>query len=166
MLPSGARQLAITIGSYRKTGLYEISSSGDTLARLVELPDWLSRIATGKRKKPFLHMFTSGEIKHPHTIIGESQGHIYVEPAPELGFDGATVGLDTEITDNHLASASLRSIVFYVYATDYRLVERWRISLGDFRTHAKLVESQPSLDSQSSFMPQMMVELKHLKVVA
>ena len=160
MLPSGARQLAITIGTARKTGIYEISSSDDTLARLVELPDWLSRIATGKRTKPFLHMFASGEISHPHKIIGESQGHIYIEPLLNFGFDGATVGLDTEISDAHLSSASLRSIVFYVYGTDYRLIERWRISLEDFKSHAKLVELQPP------FMPQMMVELKRLKVVA
>ena len=158
MLPAGARDILITIGSERKSGIYEASASGDTLARRVELPEWLSDAATA-RKKPFLQMFADGDIHMPDTMIAESQGHIFIHPPRALGFAGAAVGVDTEVWGAQIQSTALRSIMFYVYGTAYRLIERWRIPTDDFLSHGKLYDQDPA------FMPQVMIELSKLKAV-
>jgi hypothetical protein len=158
MLPAGARDIYITIGDDRKGGMYELSSDGVILARRVELPEWLSDIAAN-RKKIFLKMFLEKEIQNPSINIGESRGHIFLHPPASLGFEGSAVGVDMEVFEGQFSAKALKSIVFYVYGTNHRLVERWKMSRNDFKTHAKLYDEDPK------FMPQMMVELLKLKAV-
>jgi hypothetical protein len=129
---------------------------GDTLARRVELPEWLSLIALS-REKPFRAMFVDGDIQHPHNNVAESLGHIFVEPPAELEFTTSAVGVDIEIADSVLTSPSLRTIRFYVFAHDYKSIESWWISRDDFLMLAKRVETS------KGFMPQLMVSIADLK---
>ena len=67
MLPTGARDVPLTVGDQRKIGIYEISRDQRVFARRVELAEWQSFLAD-QRTKPFLQMFVDGEVSHPSGV--------------------------------------------------------------------------------------------------
>lgn len=141
--------LPITVGGSRKFGMYEISTKKDVIARRVELPEWLSvMVKMGKASA----LETVLGAKNPSIEIGESRGHIFINPPKHL-FSTPAVGLDMEVYDRVVGNPSVQRVEFYVYASFYNLVGLWRISADDFIDNAKLVTTK------SSFMPQMMVPL-------
>ncbi len=160
MLGASAREVPLTINGQRKMGIYEESMKGDLVARRVELPEWLGEKALEKGAgKPFLARLVAGEIRHPHASIAESQGHIFLEPDPELGFGGPAVGIDLEIWER-IRRPGAKELLFAVYAPGYRRVATWRIPVAEFLEKARLVEGK------GPFMAQRMVALSELKAAA
>lgn len=160
MLGASAREVPLTINGQRKMGIYEESLKGDLVARRVELPEWLAEKALEKGAgKPFLSRLAAGEIKNPRESIGESRGHIFVEPDESLGFGGPAVGIDLEIWDR-ISRPGAKELLFAVYAPGYRRVATWRIPAAEFLAKAKLVEGS------GPFMSQRMVAVSELKAAA
>ena len=145
----GSTDLFLTIGSSRKSGMYELSADGATLARRVEMPEWLSRMWNGL---PGTLLRTVLSAQYPKQEIGESRGHIFMRPPTGL-FPCPAVGLDLEIHEIVVARPQIEHVRFYVYATGYALAGVWEISADRYLDHAKIVKTKPP------FMPQMMVPL-------
>ena len=158
MLAVGSRDLPLDLAGQLKRGLYQLSPDGRTLARLVELPTWLSGFADGclAQRKALLAELQGGTVEHPKEEIGESHGHVLIDASRYTTFDRPAVGVDTQILDR-LASAPPTQIMFFVYRTGYRLHERWAIGWKAFFEKSQLVEADPP------FMPQRMVCVKDLE---
>lgn len=144
MLPA-FEPLGIDCYGRRKFGMYEVGTCG-TLARRVELPEWLSQAFAGA---------PMSNLRMPKEEIGESRGHIFISPPAKL-FGCPAVGVDLEVHQLLQSSSDIRQVRFYVYGTGYRLFEVWSISRSDFLAKAKRVQTKPS------FMPQMMVAITAL----
>jgi hypothetical protein len=149
---NGGRDLAITIGTARKGGIYELSARGDVLARRVELPSWLSEIWARSGQDVLLCAL---HCKKPANALPESQGHIFFNP-PSSMFACPAVGLDQEPYNRVMNDPRIKNIRFFVYASGYRLAGVWNISTEDFLLYALMVRTK------GGFMSQMMVPLTAL----
>lgn len=156
MIPEG-QSLTMTNLGVPKRGLYELSSTGKSLARLVELPHWLFDFASENRGvKTLLEFLVAREFEGANRKRdGESQGHIFLDPPQEFGIVPA-VGVDEQIVKRDFWQ-KLELIFFNVYAPDYRLVKKWKINGEQFRSKSKPVKTS------SVFEPQFMISLSELR---
>ena len=158
MLATGSRELTLNVGTGIKRGLYQLSPDGKTLARLVELPTWLSDVALKLRlaRKHLLDELSAGSIRNPADEIGESRGHILINAAHYTNLTGSCVGMDVQILDK-IQNTAPRQIMFFVFRIGYTLHERWKINWADFMSKSVLVEAE------EPFMPQRMVSVRDLQ---
>ena len=155
---SGSCDVFITAGTQRKTGFYEFDERRGILVRRVELPEWLSlQVFAIPPAQDLLPFFVERKWKLPNGEIGESKGHIYLDPPEGNHFGCPLVGIDVEIFDQFKASSSIREVLFVVYGTNYIEVERWKIAWTDYVTAAQKIETRPP------FMPQWMIPLSKLQ---
>lgn len=148
MMP-GSTDLLVTCAGGRKAGMYELHTN--TLARRVEMPEWLSRLWNGLPGS-LLKTVLNAKANYPATDMPESRGHIFLRPPPSL-FTCPAVGLDLEIHEIVVARPQIERVRFYVYATNYALASVWEISADRYLDAARIVKTKPP------FMPQMMVPL-------
>ena len=156
MLPGG-ESVAVTYRGEPKRGLYEISLTGKSLARLVELPHWLADYASQNRgTQTVLEFLISRQFDGaPRNRHGESQGHVFLDPPKDL-FDAPAVGIDDQIVRKDFWQ-KLELIFFYVFEPDYRLIEKWKISGEQFRSKSKIIQTG------NAFEPQLMISLRELR---
>jgi len=156
MLPGGSCLTVTNLGE-PKRGLYEISSTEKSLARLVELPHWLADYGSKNRGAlTYLDFIASRAFAGANrNLFGASQGHVFLDPPPDL-FDAPAVGIDDQIVKRNFWP-KLELVFFFVYEPDYRLAEKWKISGEQFRLKSKPVETG------NNFEPQHMISLKELR---
>ena len=149
-------------------GLYEIGgpTGAKVLARLVELPLWLSEVAQDRRNDPtipgaqksvmaFLLQSSADELTHTSP---DSKGHILLRPRSlSVPSDAPVVGLDYEIFERLSRDTGIKFIDFYVFRAGYSLHEVWRVDRDVFLSDA--IEVQPD----ERFMRQMMVPITKAK---
>jgi hypothetical protein len=138
----------------RKFGYYESSSDRRTLARRVELPEWMNDQLS---KLPLLPAIQAGRIRIPAEHSKERQGHIFWNPR-QHGMDRPAVGVDQEIFDDWVSAAACQELVFVVYRFGKQELERWRISKQQFVTSSKRVQTS------ATFVAQQMISVTHLEV--
>lgn len=155
---SGSRDVFITVGTQRKASFYEFDEQHGILARRVELPEWLSnQVFAIPPSQDLLPFFVGRKWKSPTGEIGESKGHVYLDPPDGNYFGCPLVRLDVEVFEQFKSSSTIREVHFIVYGTNYIEVERWKIAWSDFVATAKKIETQPP------FMPQLMIPLSKLQ---
>lgn len=154
---ANSTDLPIEVAGVSKSGMYEKSLRGEAIARRVELPHWLGLKAKELGAMRFLALLAAGELKAPPEEIGESRGHVYLNPEPGMGLEGPAVGLDEAICEKIERNDQIKRVQFHVYAPGHRLVGIWQIEVERFKSEAKEVRTK------ASFMPQRMVELAKLK---
>ena len=143
-----------------KNGLYEFSSKTGELARRVELPEWLDELSKKLGPGVLFKGLSQGEIIPPREEIGESRGHIFIKPPPELHLLGSGIGLDVDIFKKMQALGSKAKWVrFCCYGSYYRLAFSCKISWCEFQE--KAVEIQ----TKKQFMPQMMIGIGSAKIL-
>lgn len=154
---SGGESLTVTHRGEPKIGLYELSPTGKSLARLVELPHWLFDCSAENRgAQTWLEFIGTRQFDGAYrNRRGESQGHIFLDPPQDL-FDAPVVGVDDQIARRDFWPR-LELIFFYVYEPGYRLAEKWKIDGESFRAKSKPVKTG------ENFEPQLMVSLRELR---
>jgi hypothetical protein len=126
MLPN-SREVFITIGDQRKSGIYEFDERSGVLARRVELPEWLSlQVFAIPPSQDLLPFFVGRKWKLPTGEIGESKGNIYLDPPEGNHFGCPLVGLDVEIYEQFQSSGSVREILFVIMA---RTTLKWNAGI-------------------------------------
>jgi hypothetical protein len=149
-------------------GLYEIggSQNAKVLARLVELPLWLSELAEDRRDNPgvigaqkslltFLLQANDEDLSH---TTPDSKGHILLKPRSlSIDVDSPLVGLDYEIFERLIRNTEIKFVDFYVFRAGYILHEVWRVDRDTFLSES--IEVQPD----ERFMKQMMIPIKNAK---
>jgi len=138
----------------RKLGYYESSSDRRTLARRVELPEWVDDQLS---QPPLLAAIQAGRIHIPAEHTKERQGHIFWNPR-KYGIDHPAVGVDQEIFDDWVSSSACQELVFVVYQFGKRELERWHITKQQFVAHCKPVQTS------ATFVAQQMISVKHLEL--
>lgn len=149
-------------------GLYEIGGSQNAkiLARLVELPLWLSELAEDRRnnseiigaQKSLLAFLLHANDEDLSHTSPDSKGHILLKPRSlSVDADSPLVGLDYEIFERLNRNAEIKFVDFYVFRAGYLLHEVWRVDRDTFLSEA--IEVQPD----ERFMKQMMVPIKNAK---
>ena len=158
MLAVGSRDLPLIVGGQIKGGLYQLSPNCRTLARLAELPTWLSNLADSclTQRKTLLAELQNGNTHHPKGEISESRSHILIDADRYTSFNMPAVGVDLQIMERLLTQPPAQ-IMFFVYRTGYRLHERWGISWNTFLAKSEVVVGE------APFMPQRMVCVKDLE---
>lgn len=146
MVPS--RDVFVTYGSAYKRGYYEISLDGKTLARRVELPDWIDDSIPDA--KSLLQAMKEGRLMIPYDRSHTRQGHIYWNP-DELEVKKPAVGVDREVFDRYIRNGPVLRTVFHIYKFGPRFIGTWRLVTPIFK--AKGVTVQTSL----AFAPQVFV---------
>ena len=169
MIPGSAESIPIKLpDGTPRYGLYEIGGpkAAQVIARLVELPLWLSELAEQRRNDPavvgaeksvhsFLLLANPDELSHTSP---DSKGHILLKPRSlSVAADSPLVGLDYEVFEKLSRNPELKFIDFYVYRAGYILHEVWRIERETFLSDA--IEVQPD----ARFMKQMMIPINRLK---
>ena len=150
----GGIDVLVNYKNARKLGYYESSSDRRTLARRVELPEWLDEQLS---QPPLLTAIQAGRIHIPAKHSNERQGHILWNPR-QHGIDHPAVGVDQEIYDDWVSSSACEELVFVVYRFGKIEAERWRISKQNFVVSCKRVQTS------ATFMPQQMISVAHLAI--
>ena len=150
----GGIDVLVNYKNARKFGYYESSSDRRTLARRIELPEWMN-------EKPFelpmLPIIQAGQIHIPAEHSKERQGHIFWNPR-QFGFDRPAVGVDEEIFNDWVQASACEGIVFVVYRFGKTELERWRVSKKNFLSFGKRVQTS------ETFVPQQMISVQHLEL--
>ncbi|MCX6895389.1 MAG: hypothetical protein NTZ16_07840 [Verrucomicrobia bacterium] len=150
----GGIEVPVNYKTARKFGYYESSSDRRTLARRVELPEWVnSQMPTGS----LLAAVQSRVIHIPAEHSKERQGHIFWNPSSH-GIDCPAVGVDEEIYNDWISAKACEEVVFVVYLFDKKEVERWRVAKSEF------VASCKHIQTSASFAAQMMIPVTKLRL--
>ena len=149
----GGINVLVNYKNARKLGYYESSSDRRTLARRVELPEWVDDQLT---QSPLLPALQAGRIRIPPEHSKERQGHVFWNPR-QHGIGHPAVGVDQEIFDDWVTSSACEELVFVVYRFGKVELERWRIS------KKKFVTSSLRIQTSATFVAQLMIPVTQLE---
>lgn len=146
-----------TFKGEKKIGLYQAGKENKkrVLARMVELPSWLSDTALElkKERKSLSNYLSSSTITSDS--IG-SRGHILINPkGVSVDYSAPLVGIDAEVYDQ-LTKLDVEAITFHVYCEGYERIERWIISISEF------LNERIDVNPGGSFSRQFMVPISSL----
>ena len=157
MLGANGDPVKIVVNGFDREDLYEKKKNGKWLSRRVELPTWLSELASQWRqdRKYLLEQLQTKTVRHPEIEIGESHGHILIEAMALTGQDYPCVGVDIEVIDKIKARPPTH-VMFHVYLVDYIPFERWAVKWEDFMKFGIQVTGK------HGFSPQITIPVSHL----
>jgi hypothetical protein len=153
MLRNGI-EVPVDYKSARKFGYYESSSDRRTLARRIELPEWIDEKLS---KQSLLSVVQAGQIQIPAEHSKERQGHIFWNPS-KFGLERPAVGIDQEVFNNWVKASACEEIIFVVYRFGKIELERWRVSKQKFVASCKCVQTSESFVAQE-MIPVTLLEL-------
>jgi hypothetical protein len=155
MLNAGV-DIPVVYGKSSKSGYYESSLDKGTIARRVELPEWVNEQLSDASEKSLLKLMQAGSIQIPPTHSKERQGHVFWNPSPD--WSRPAVGVDEVVFRERIHGAGCREVVFVVYLFGKRELERWRITKDRFVSESK------SVQTSSTFVAQRMVCVTSLEL--
>lgn len=148
--------IPVIYGNSSKSGYYECSLDKGTIARRVELPEWVNEQLSDSKEKSLLKLMQEGSVRIPPAHSKERQGHVFWNPSPD--WSRPAVGVDEVVFRERILGSACREVVFVVYRFGKREVERWRISKERFVSESK------SVQTSSTFVAQRMVCVTSLEL--
>lgn len=153
---NGGIDVPVTYGKSSKSGYYERSLDKRTLARRVELPEWVNEQLDNSTGTPLLKLMQENLVHIPSIHTKERQGHVFWNPSPD--WNRPAVGVDEEVYRGCILAPECDEVIFVVYRFGKREVERWRISKARYISESKLIQTA------ATFVAQNMVCVNSLEV--